>query len=73
LVREQIGLIHAVLYTHAHADHLFGLDDLRIFARYLGRDLPVYCEEEVEQAVRGAFAYDGLQVPLGNDGKLQMG
>lgn len=57
LVREQIGLIHAVLYTHAHADHLFGMDDLRIFARYLGRALPVYCEEGVEQAVRGAFGY----------------
>ena len=30
LVREKIGLIHAVAYTHSHADHLFGLDDLRI-------------------------------------------
>jgi phosphoribosyl 1,2-cyclic phosphate phosphodiesterase len=57
LVREQIGLIHAVLYTHAHADHLFGLDDLRIFPRYLGHDLPVYCEPEVEAAIRQAFAY----------------
>ena len=27
LLREKIGLIHAVLYTHYHADHLFGLDD----------------------------------------------
>jgi phosphoribosyl 1,2-cyclic phosphate phosphodiesterase len=57
LVREQIGMIHAVLYTHAHADHLFGLDDLRIFSGYLGGELPVYCEEQVEQVVRGAFAY----------------
>ena len=31
LLREQIGLVHSVLYTHDHADHLFGLDDLRIF------------------------------------------
>ena len=29
LLREQIGVVHAVLYTHYHADHLFGLDDLR--------------------------------------------
>ena len=43
LLREGIGRIDAVAYTHEHADHLFGLDDLRIFPRYLGHDLPVYC------------------------------
>jgi phosphoribosyl 1,2-cyclic phosphate phosphodiesterase len=57
LVRERIGLIHAVVYTHPHADHLFGLDDLRIFPRYLGHELPIYCEEEVEMAIRRSFAY----------------
>ncbi|HTN73625.1 MAG TPA: MBL fold metallo-hydrolase, partial [Pirellulaceae bacterium] len=30
LLREKIGIVHAVLYTHEHADHLFGLDDLRL-------------------------------------------
>lgn len=57
LVRERIGMIHAVLFTHSHADHLFGLDDLRIFPRYLGHELPIYCEEEVESAIRRSFAY----------------
>jgi phosphoribosyl 1,2-cyclic phosphate phosphodiesterase len=57
LLRERIGLIHAVLYTHEHADHLFGLDDLRIFAHYLGRDLPVYCTEQVEARIRQSFDY----------------
>ena len=57
LVREQIGLIHAVAYTHAHADHLFGLDDVRIFPRYLGHPLPIYCEPEVESAIRRSFSY----------------
>jgi len=57
LIRERIGLVHAVLYTHAHADHLFGLDDLRIFPRYLGHELPVYCEEEVEAGIRRSFGY----------------
>jgi phosphoribosyl 1,2-cyclic phosphate phosphodiesterase len=57
LVRERIGLIHAIAYTHAHADHLFGLDDSRIFPRYLGRALPIYCEEPVELAIRRSFAY----------------
>jgi phosphoribosyl 1,2-cyclic phosphate phosphodiesterase len=57
LTREGIGLAHAVLYTHAHADHLFGLDDTRIFASYLDADLPIYCEASVEARIRQAFSY----------------
>lgn len=57
LLREQIGLAHAVLYTHSHADHLFGLDDLRIVAGYLEADVPVYCERGVEEVIRRTFAY----------------
>jgi phosphoribosyl 1,2-cyclic phosphate phosphodiesterase len=57
LLRERLGLIHSVIYTHEHADHLFGLDDLRIFANYLGHDLPVYCNESVEDRIRKAYDY----------------
>jgi phosphoribosyl 1,2-cyclic phosphate phosphodiesterase len=57
LIRERLGLIHAVAYTHAHADHLFGLDDLRIFPNYLGHELPLFCEESVERTVRQTFSY----------------
>jgi phosphoribosyl 1,2-cyclic phosphate phosphodiesterase len=57
LLREEIGLVHAVLYTHDHADHLFGLDDLRIFAYYLEHDLPVYCDQVVEERIRTTFDY----------------
>jgi len=57
LLREQIGVVHAVLYTHDHADHLFGLDDLRIFPKYLGHDLPIFCREEVEVRIRQSFSY----------------
>lgn len=57
LIRERIGLIHAVAFTHAHADHLFGLDDLRIFPRYLGHELPIYCSESVESRIRRSFDY----------------
>lgn len=57
LLRENIGLIHAVLFTHAHADHLFGLDDLRMFPFYLGRKLPIYCETSVEERIRKSFDY----------------
>jgi phosphoribosyl 1,2-cyclic phosphate phosphodiesterase len=57
LLREQIGLIHAVTFTHGHADHMFGLDDLRIMADYLGQDVPIYCTAHVEHRIREAFAY----------------
>ncbi|HWB13171.1 MAG TPA: MBL fold metallo-hydrolase [Pirellulales bacterium] len=57
LLREQLGLVHAVLYTHEHADHLFGLDDLRLFPFYLGHKLPIYCEERVENRIRRSFDY----------------
>lgn len=76
LVREGIGLVHAVFYTHAHADHLFGLDDCRIFADYLGTDLPVYCEPEVERVIRRAFAYAfdpvAQQYPAGGVPRLDL-
>jgi phosphoribosyl 1,2-cyclic phosphate phosphodiesterase len=57
LLRENIKRLHAVLYTHYHADHIFGLDDLRPFPRYLGGPVPVYCNTEVERKLRQAFPY----------------
>ncbi len=57
LVREKIDRIHAVLYTHSHADHLFGLDDLRLFGHYLGKPVTLHCEEIVEHQIRRAFGY----------------
>lgn len=57
LLRERIDLVHAVLYTHEHADHLFGLDDLRIFPYYLNRKLALWCEEQVEARIRKSFDY----------------
>lgn len=57
LLRERIGVVHAVLYTHEHADHLFGLDDLRLMQFYLNGPLPLYCEEWTEQRIRKSFDY----------------
>ena len=57
LLREGIGVAHAVLYTHEHADHILGLDDLRLFPYYLGHKLPLYCEEAVERRIRKSFDY----------------
>jgi phosphoribosyl 1,2-cyclic phosphate phosphodiesterase len=57
LLREKIQAVHAVLFTHYHADHLFGLDDVRPLCRYLGGPMPLYCTGEVEDKIRQAFFY----------------
>jgi phosphoribosyl 1,2-cyclic phosphate phosphodiesterase len=57
LLRENIGMVHAVAYTHEHADHIYGMDDLRIFQFYLGHAVPVYCSEIVENCLRQCFPY----------------
>ena len=33
LLRERVRQVHAIAYTHHHADHLFGLDDARLFPK----------------------------------------
>jgi phosphoribosyl 1,2-cyclic phosphate phosphodiesterase len=57
LLRERVGLVHAALFTHEHADHIFGLDDLRLFPFYLGHPVPLYCEPTVEERIRKSFDY----------------
>jgi phosphoribosyl 1,2-cyclic phosphate phosphodiesterase len=57
LLRERVKSVHAVLFTHYHADHLFGLDDLRPVPLKLGGPVPLYCTAEVEGKIRQSFAY----------------
>ena len=57
LLRAKVGIVHAVLFTHFHADHVFGLDDLRPIPKYLGSAVPLFCTHEVEMKLRQAFAY----------------
>jgi phosphoribosyl 1,2-cyclic phosphate phosphodiesterase len=73
LLREQVKQVHAVVYTHYHVDHLFGLDDLRLMARYLGGPMPIYCSQEVEEVIRRTFpyAFEERDVPLGWVPKLR--
>lgn len=57
LLREKVEMVHAVIYTHSHADHIFGMDDLRLFGYRMDHPLPLYCEPLVEQQLRAAFSY----------------
>jgi phosphoribosyl 1,2-cyclic phosphate phosphodiesterase len=75
LLRAQVSLVHAVLYTHYHADHLFGLDDVRLFPCRLNGPLPLYCNAETEAKIRQAFAYaftpEAEHMPAGVIPKLE--
>ena len=57
LVRERATLIRAAVFTHSHADHIMGIDDLRIFGFQMDDSVPLYCEEFVEQQIRQTFSY----------------
>ncbi len=57
LLREKIGHVHAIAYTHAHADHLFGLDDARLFPKAIGGPVPIFCEDATEDDIRRVFHY----------------
>lgn len=57
LIREKIGIVHSVIFTHEHSDHVMGFDDLRLFQFYLGHAVPIYCNEKVESRLRKAFDY----------------
>ncbi len=57
LIRERASLIRAALMTHGHADHILGMDDLRIFGFQLNDAVPLFCEESVELQIRQTFSY----------------
>ncbi|QDU82807.1 Phosphoribosyl 1,2-cyclic phosphodiesterase [Polystyrenella longa] len=57
LVRERVQAVHAALFTHGHADHIYGLDDLRIYGHRQDAPVDLYCEEIVEQHLRQSFSY----------------
>ena len=63
LLRERIGLVHAVLYTHEHAVHLLGLDDVRLFPFRLGHAVPLYCEPVVRRRIERTFDYAFSNLP----------
>lgn len=57
MVRNGIHYLDAVFYTHNHADHVFGIDDLRRFNAVMGRPLDLYAEPRVIEWFRRTFGY----------------
>lgn len=72
LLREGIGIVHAVAFTHEHADHIFGLDDLRLFPFRLNGPVPLYCEPNVEHRIRKSFDYAFSDKPQTHAGAIPL-
>jgi phosphoribosyl 1,2-cyclic phosphate phosphodiesterase len=56
-LREGITNIGAVLYTHTHADHLHGIDDLRGFCQVNRKQIPLYSYKEAAEHIKTKFGY----------------
>jgi phosphoribosyl 1,2-cyclic phosphate phosphodiesterase len=57
LIREKVKDLDAILFTHAHRDHIAGLDDVRAFNYVLNKTIHIYASEEVERSIRSEFPY----------------
>lgn len=69
-MREQlldagVGALDAVVYTHSHADHVHGIDDLRQVVFNLRRRLPVWADGPTQDALLSRFGYAFVQ-PAGS-------
>ncbi|MGC9198593.1 MAG: MBL fold metallo-hydrolase [Acidobacteriaceae bacterium] len=56
-VREKLTSVDAVLYTHGHADHILGMDDLRPLSFQHPEGLPLYADDATASVIERIFAY----------------
>ncbi len=56
-LREDIRHVDAVFYTHSHADHLHGIDDLRGFNLKTKKPIPLYGSDQTLTKIRNSFSY----------------
>lgn len=56
-IRENITRLDAILYTHAHADHILGLDDVRPLSFKREGNIPLYAHENAAGSLENIFRY----------------
>jgi len=52
-----VNRVDAILYTHSHADHLHGIDDLRSYCYMQQGPIPAYADERTADVIRTSFRY----------------
>lgn len=57
MLKAQVKSLEAVLYTHEHKDHVAGLDDVRAFNFKQKKDMRLYGNSNVEEALKREFHY----------------
>ena len=67
ILNAGVAKLSAVLFTHAHADHLHGIDDLRAVNRAIGAPLPFYADRTTLDVIAQRFSY--VLTPLDGSGK----
>ncbi|MGI9353443.1 MAG: MBL fold metallo-hydrolase [Rhizobiaceae bacterium] len=79
MLNANVKSINAVLYTHPHADHIHGIDDLRGFALAQRERIDIYADENTQQRLHQGFDYcftqpkDSMYPPILNACELHAG
>lgn len=61
LLDAGVGALDAVVYTHSHADHVHGIDDLRMIVFNMRQRLPVWADGDTQNALYARFGYAFVQ------------
>ena len=56
-INHRIGNVDAVFYTHSHADHILGMDDLRPLSFKGTEKIPLYADDPTAEVLETIFAY----------------